>query len=67
MIWFKLNDIHVIESEIIVRKIQLNINEAEKFLNKNTLTILTFFPIMPRPFVLCMQAVCMLVIVMTLE
>jgi len=30
----------------------LNINEAEEFLNKNTVTNLTCFPIIPRPFVL---------------
>jgi hypothetical protein len=41
MIWFKFDDIQLIEFEKILRKIQLNINEAEEFLNKNTVTNLT--------------------------
>jgi hypothetical protein len=49
MIWFKFNDIRVqvIESEIIVQKIQLNINEAEKILNKkhcHHLNMLSHYP-----------------------
>jgi hypothetical protein len=52
MVWFKFNDTQLIESEKILRKIRLNINEAEEFLNQNTFTNLTRFPIIPRPFVL---------------
>jgi len=50
MIWFKFNDIQLIESEKILQKIQFNINDAEEFLNKNTVTNSTCFPIIPRPF-----------------